>query len=385
MSNKIIFIIFYINLFFCSALSMDENNLKKIKFDSAQNSYREENVTLNSADFKEELTTGRNIIFNNVTINYLFDISNKKIEKIILNDQIINGKILLNNATIYGNSKIQLIKVDIELSLEGINFIESSSLEVEMNDLPQTLNLSNIHKFNGKITIAQKNLNNYYENKRICKVRLDGCSDISFLQIDYIRFRLDFPNNIHKEERKRVYEMLLSKFKKEHLVESYENLDKEYKEFKYSSSNFILSFVNYLDKYWWDYGYKKELVVFWTFFFILLFTFIITASEKESKLSYEYLRDNIYEYHRELSYISVGKKMYSAFDPDKAFNDKHPSQARIFSALLYVLFIFFSLRLDFKELKPLRSSSLFIIVIYTIGNICLGFLIKVIITNGPGL
>ena len=68
------------------------------------------------------------------------------------------------------------------------------------------------------------------------------------------------------EIKANVYEELLANQKTEGSTQSYEILDKEYREFQYTDSESQYPqwwghTLNWIDKNWWGYGYDKELVI----------------------------------------------------------------------------------------------------------------------------
>jgi|GEM_PF-6884474 len=97
-------------------------------------------------------------------------------------------------------------------------------------------------------------------------------SDISKFRLDYDHFQLYFPRGIKPEEKNSVYEALLNNFKTHGQSKSYQLLDTSYKNFRYRDRG--QGWRIYIDKWWWNYGYNKELVFVHSLFFLLFFSFI---------------------------------------------------------------------------------------------------------------
>jgi hypothetical protein len=86
--------------------------------------------------------------------------------------------------------------------------------------------------------------------------------DLSKVSLDYSKFRLWFPKTFRYGEKNAHYKKLLTWFQEKNLIDYYEKLDREYREFKYLNSGQPLgALINWIDKNWWDYGYNKILVV----------------------------------------------------------------------------------------------------------------------------
>ena len=187
-------------------------------------------------------------------------------------------------------------------------------------------------------------------------------SDISKLKIDYIHFRFYFPDSaafsdhtfhISTEDKEEAYESLLANFKNSQQIESYKNLDIEYQDFKWKNS--WGKYFTWLPRVWWNYGYNKEYVFFWTPVFLLFFTIINTVF---------------------LNYLF---KVYSfqSLDPDSLRRGKLSTRlsTRIWYSFIYTSIIFFRLTLTVDKINwKHRFGALYILIVYVLGLICLAYM-----------
>jgi len=86
-------------------------------------------------------------------------------------------------------------------------------------------------------------------------------TDINQIDFDYINYRLFFPKEISHQQKLHIYSLLLGKFEKSGMTRSYETLYREFREYKLLHKNQYI--MNYIDKYWWDYGLHKEIIYLW--------------------------------------------------------------------------------------------------------------------------
>jgi len=194
-------------------------------------------------------------------------------------------------------------------------------------------------------------------------------SDIPKLHLDYLHFRLLLPDStliqplnlqfnkkpISPDEKASIYESLLNNFKTNGQTESFQLLDIEYQEFKWKHSR--ASFLTWLPKYWWNFGYDKEYVFLWTFVFLFIFTFF----------TYFFIYD-------------LNTKVYPV-DKIPAYTYWEPKLTvkrfwqRLWFSLMYTSVIFFKLSLDIKKLEFKKiGGTFYIIIVYTFGLLCLAYM-----------
>ena len=142
--------------------------------------------------------------------------------------------------------------------------------------LPKFLDFSGTNKIQNVIdlTVADfgKNKNNGDTSiSDLCQINLYK-ADISKFKLDYEHFRLYIPPGVTNDEIYSIYEGLLYNFKSRGQLESYKTLDIEFKRLKYSKLH--QGWRSYLEEWWWNFGYAKELVFLHAFVFLLFFSFI---------------------------------------------------------------------------------------------------------------
>ena len=98
--------------------------------------------------------------------------------------------------------------------------------------------------------------------------------------MEYENMRLWFADSETPQDRLTTYQQLLDNFQKRGNYSGFENLSKEFQEYKYTSNGSITGEIaNFIDWFWWDYGYNKfwvirsALILNFIFFIINLFIF----------------------------------------------------------------------------------------------------------------
>ena len=240
--------------------------------------------------------------------------------------------------------------------------------------LPNELDFSYTTKISGEIDLTLATLNKKYD---ICYINLVGASVENF-RFRYNRFRLWFPpedTTIDFELKSNVYEALLQKQQEEGFTQSYEKLDKEYREFKYTGQGGTGlqrtwgHFSNWIDKNWWGYGYNKELIVINTLILYLLFAFLNTFMLKHLTINV-YEAEKINEFWNEARGSGIG--MFFRAIP---------------FSLFYTAQIFFGFRFDMDKLKYKENlqgwkifNLVYFITVYLSGLVCFAYLANYVVT-----
>jgi len=245
-----------------------------------------------------------------------------------------------------------------KVDLSNCRFDSNATLVLEETFLPDTLDLSNA-RLNKTVDLTRAFPNLAL---RKCEINLLN-TDISLIKMQYGNFHLYIPDSIasdplSKDIVSRTYEALLSNFKSNSFMDSFEQLDIEYKLWQ---SRYRLPLkISYL---WWRFGYAKWLVVLWTLFILVIFS--------------------LYNYTRYMALqrvYSIPKLQWSniKFTPNIYIN----TFKKYFATLLYTGLIFFRLSIDFKNMNfnPMQLVAV-IIFQYSTGLICTGFLLNWIL-NG---
>jgi len=170
-----------------------------------------------------------------------------------------------------------------------------------------------------------------------------------------------------------IYEQLLNKIKDDGLKESYKILDIDYRQFKYEHQrrenqwNVFTPIGHYWNVHWWNYGYNKEKVFWWTFLLLFIFTLLnITCFNKlnESIYPIDFLKRTDYQ-------------ILSGYNSSIYY---------IICAAMYTAIIFFRLKIsvsNFGKGAIRKHPWLFtyFMLIYVSGLICLGFIANIIFTG----
>lgn len=184
-------------------------------------------------------------------------------------------------------------------------------------------------------------------------------SDISKFKIDYSLFYLKFDPSATSEYRSNAYQSLLNTFKLDGYNDSYELLDKEFKSFTYAKKD--AWFIHALDKYWWDYGYAKHYVFYWTFFLVGMFTIL-------NFFFYPFLQRSVYKINNINDHFASSK--WIAY------------LSRAYYSLVYTSVLFFSISVKLDNLKYRHWYAVaYIFVIYVLGIICLAYIANFVITK----
>ncbi|MBB3701256.1 pentapeptide repeat-containing protein [Flammeovirga yaeyamensis] len=213
-------------------------------------------------------------------------------------------------------------------------------------------------------------------NKTICHISLNS-TNIEKFKFDYSQgFKLyiqyDSTRNFEKHYTSTVsvYEQIMKMQEKYGYNTGYEKADKEKKEYTYISKAKLnkknwLGFpylwyhgLNKLDYVWWDYGYNKMWIFRNTFIIFIALFLINIPFTLTNKLR------NTYD-------IIL---LHSILESNNFFIKY------IYYNFLFTSFVFFGIKLDFKEIKYTNKLvSLLIIFQYVLGLICMAYIANTII------
>jgi hypothetical protein len=238
--------------------------------------------------------------------------------------------------------------------------------------LPKYLDLSRVTKIATEMDFTASVI---VTNNKICYINLTG-SAIDKIRFRYNRFKLWFPeeDSAGYELKANVYQQLLEKQKAEGFTQSYEKLDKEYREFQYTDPGAGKGawgiFLNWVDKNWWEYGYNKELIIRNALLIFLILSFI-------NSFFLKYLITQVYS----------NEKISKLIEKRETKN----GLIRWFDSLRYSIFytavIFFSFNFDMDKLNYAGNldgwkvfNLTWFMIIYLGGVVCMAYLANYIIT-----
>ena len=193
-------------------------------------------------------------------------------------------------------------------------------------------------------------------------------TDMHKVKLWYFDFKLLFTYALNLDEMKQSYRQLMEKYQVSGQQESYERVDRDYKEFmrEQQLGYLVGGLVNELDKWWWDYGYNRQLVVQNSVLFFLLFVAI-----------------NFFLYTQLLSDGYPIKKFKEIDDEQKRKYLDNPIKGqlmRIPYVALYTGYIFWGLKLekDNINVKHLGMFS-YVLIQYVTGVVCLAYIANLIV------
>jgi hypothetical protein len=239
----------------------------------------------------------------------------------------------------------------------------SDSTEFYFRDtrLPDTLDFSNNSKIYNEIDFTTANFTDSsrydYKADTVKPVLIYLYrTDISKLHLDYVHFKLLFSNpasrwgkhdSISNDEKESMYEALLNSFKAHGQEESIKLCDIEYQTFKWNHS--WASFFPCIPYYWNHFGYDKQWVFYWTFWFIVGFT-LITC------IWIGYLNTQVYKVENiPPSFRNFGNRLWFSF--------------------IYTSTVFFRLTLKIEKINFERKwGTVYLILMYTVGLVCLAYM-----------
>jgi hypothetical protein len=250
--------------------------------------------------------------------------------------------------------------------------ILDKEIDIEDSPLPKYIHLNGVICKDEKIKLDFSQFR-ITDSSKDCDLNI-GVGIANLIKANYKYFRLVFDSTTSVYDKEQVYTELLNMQKTNYFLDGCEKLDKEYKAFKYLHRNsFIADVQNWIDKYWWDYGYDKFMVIKNSVKLFLLFFAINLLAYKGLAKVYHPIKFREFDERLEMNNVDI----------------KHPVAAgikkylkRIPVIFLYTAFVFWGLKLDLKELeikKPLYMTIL--IGQYITGLVCLAYIANYIISK----
>ncbi len=208
-----------------------------------------------------------------------------------------------------------------------------------------------------------------FESNRIHWINLYN-TDVSRIKIDYTHFKLYFKDidrqdtlsrDLSDDTKASIYEQLLKDFKDRGQTDSYEKLDIEYRWFKGNNNPLLTGFIDW----WWRFGYEKWRIFLHSFIIILFFSLINF-----------FLMHKLNDRNNGVYQIDLVPE----FLPFKySENSVYRILRRLWFSLVYTSIIFFLLTFKIEKINFAKPISIWIMFIYTIGLICVGFIANLIL------
>ena len=326
---------------------IDDAIFVRTEFDSkvSFHSIFEGRVTFSEAKFKDNTSFFRTR-FNGVTSFHNADFGSR----VSFRDAQFHGKVEFNR-TIFPDS------------LDFRDIISSVEIDLTYGDLNE-----------------KKDINPDYRSL----IALEG-ADISKIKLNSDLFSLWFPglNPYDSRDAEKIidiYQDVLKKLEDEGLRRSYQVFDIEYRSFEsWVEGRHISHFFN---KYWWNYGYSKARIVWWSLGWLLLFTvmnFFYFDELMRSVYTIEQLNLD-----KSILYIAVGDSRAIGKQILKSLQFIFWVLRRFLVSLYYTSLIFFGLRMNFERLHKPSTNRAFLLMgylflVYVIGLFCTGYLVAILI------
>ncbi len=235
--------------------------------------------------------------------------------------------------------------------------------------LPDTLYFSDV-KTEGIIDFTTcENRIDSSSSENVCVIFLDR-TDISKIRLNYTDFKLAFDeDSISKKGIANIYENLLKT--QTEFPEGYKKLDIEYKEYKYLQQGLKGRIYNFLDRWWWNYSYDKEKVIYNTLILLVIFSII-------NWFIFEYLNLRVYK---------IDKVWTNYLESKESLKRDGIYFARRFINILpysfyYTSLIFFGFKMNTDNINYRNHIGLFYLVfLYVVGIVDLLFIVNFVITS----
>ena len=288
-----------------------------------------------------------------------------------------NGKVFLYSRY-EGNitfRKCSFIKTAfIGLALEK----ENSEMSFMGATLPDTLDFSSLSVNKGivdlsgiKVDSGRIDHNGYYAAHNLV---LHGC-DLSKFKMNYAYFRMLTVGTDNSptpaDEVVSMFEALLKNFRDHGQQESARKLDIEYRKYKWSQKPIYMRWLGNVSDLWWLFGYEKERIFGWTFLLLSTLT-VITL------IFLPFLQRKVYT----MEPIEKAEQLSTT----RRQNIKSPYSGtrRLWYAIVYTSSLFFQITLKVEKLHFTSKfwhivGTLYIVLVYTTGIICLAYMANLIL------
>lgn len=186
-------------------------------------------------------------------------------------------------------------------------------------------------------------------------------SDLKKIHFEYgshLHFIPDLNTALSRDQVRNAYAELLSKFKTEGRTESFEKLDVEFEQWKYRQRGWSGAVMNFVDRVWWYYGYRKAYVLLWTLAFLLLFSIINFFLWNDLRKTYPIIEEEKASYYERA-------------------NNKRPWLAKVINVLIVTFYIYFSFKIEFNKISYKHTRILaYFFFQYIVGIICIFFILN---------
>jgi hypothetical protein len=247
--------------------------------------------------------------------SFTFELSKNRYTRILFAEDTLEGSFEFISDSLKNLKKDSKVLVSVRKSYINGTFessfdVSSSTLKFDNCSFGPDANLSALKfdtvVFNNCFNIPSPVFLNFDKSKTKVYLTFSN-TNITNLEFDYDnRIVLQFDSASNNDLKTNTFENLLAKLRTDGKFESYRNVDIAYQQYQYRLKGLWGAFTNLLNKSWWDYGYKKYYILYWTTAFLLIFFLInIFLWEKmeevypimsSDKVNYYHLRSNPLKY-----------------------------------------------------------------------------------------
>ena len=172
-----------------------------------------------------------------------------------------------------------------------------------------------------------------------------------------IIYRLNFPNDISYDDKSGVYESILAKLDNDGFHRSYQIIDISYLQHLYDSrESKFWSFVGWLDRIWWNYGYDKQWIIRNSLILFVLFWAM-----------------------NGLLFFSLNREVYLIENVRALYPDQSETRNKwpILGSFYYTVIIFFGVAINLEKVKYTNAFlSTYFFIQYVLGLICLVYFLN---------
>ncbi|MEO5991088.1 MAG: pentapeptide repeat-containing protein [Ferruginibacter sp.] len=331
----------------------------------------------------------RDLVFTNSTFNNILKFHTSEFDgQVDCSDATFNNKVIFRDLTFNGDVSFDNAVFSNYASFSDLIFGDNVEMTFNRAKLPDTI----IFDYNSQIPKIDFSIANFNGESTKHSISLFK-SDISKLSLDYIHFKLIWINyanaQLIAEDKETVYEALLANFKFNGQSESYKQLDIEYNDFKWDSRH--LRLLGWISSIWWNYGYNKEFIFFWTFGFIIIFT--ITSFPWLNYLNSKvYHIDNIpflppilfskSSKKWNIKDENIKKRWIKIYKTEPVKPSIRTIKTRFWYSFFYTSSIFFRLTLKVEGMKfQERKGIVYLMLVYLTGIVCLAYLANFVLQH----
>ncbi|GAA4831151.1 pentapeptide repeat-containing protein [Algivirga pacifica] len=227
--------------------------------------------------------------------------------------------------------------------------------------LPEYLNMENVK------TKEVIDLSNVIVKEQ-CHINLHN-TDLSKIKLDYQYFQLTFLPEWRFEKQKAIYGQIIQMQEYYGFTTGLQKVMREYKQLMYTEEygQLLGSILNFVSRYWWDYGFRKDLIFKNTaLLFLFFFSFNIFAFPLLIRDVYE--MDSITKMT-----LALVKPAPKEPTPTQVILYKsHQAFLRVYLSFFFTAYIFFSIMIDTNRIRYNNQIGLlYFFLMYLSGFFCL--------------